>query len=74
MAIATITVPKPPPSAIAIAMARIRSGNDCRNSMSRWLSMSKRPPKYPQARPHSAPTVVPNSTAPNATVSEARLP
>ena len=52
MAIATITVQVPAPSAMAMAMARIRSGNDCMNSMSRWLMRSKRPPKKPQARPH----------------------
>ena len=74
MAMATITVHIPAPSAMAIAMARIRSGKDCMNSMTRWLRMSKRPPKKPQASPHSAPKVVPSSTAAKATVSEARLP
>jgi len=42
--------------------------------MIRWLTMSMRPPKYPLANPQSAPSVVPNSTAPTATVSDARLP
>ena len=74
MAIAIITVPVPAPSAIAMAMANIRSGNDCRNSNIRWLKISNRPPKYPLAIPHSAPTVVPSSTADTATVNEARLP
>ena len=34
-AMATITVAMPPPSAMAIAIANIRSGKDCRNSMTR---------------------------------------
>jgi hypothetical protein len=33
MAIATITVTIPPPRAIAMAIASIRSGKDCRNSI-----------------------------------------
>ena len=74
MAMATITVPVPAPSAIAIAIARMRSGNDWRNSMMRWLIMSKRPPKKPLASPHAAPNVVPSNTAPNATSREVRLP
>ena len=45
LAMATMTVPRPAPSAIAMAIAKMRSGNDCRNSMMRWLMMSKRPPK-----------------------------
>ena len=44
------------------------------NSMARWLAMSKRPPKKPQASPHRAPSVVPSRTAKKATVREVRLP
>ena len=72
MAMMTVTVPEP--SAMAIAMASIRSGKDWRNSMMRWLTMSNRPPRKPQARPQSDPSVVPSSTAAKATMSEVRLP
>ena len=35
---------------------------------------SKRPPKNPHANPQRAPSVVPNSTAANATINDVRLP
>ena len=72
MAMMTVTVPEP--SAIAMAIASIRSGKACMNSMMRWLTMSNRPPRKPQARPQKDPSVVPSSTAAKATISEVRLP
>ncbi len=55
-------------------MARIRSGKDWKISITRWLSRSNRPPRYPHATPHSEPRVVPSSTAEKATKSEVRAP
>ena len=45
MAIATITARSPVPIAMEIAMARMRSGNAWRISITRWLIRSKRPPR-----------------------------
>ena len=73
-AMATMTAGRPVPIAIEIAMARMRSGNACITSMSRWLTRSKRPPRYPHATPHSEPVVVPSSTDANATKSDVRAP
>jgi hypothetical protein len=74
MAIATMTAGRPVPIAMEIAMARMRSGNAWRISITRWLIRSKRPPRYPHATPQSEPTVVPRSTAENATKREVRAP
>ena len=74
MAMATITAGRPVPMAIEMAMARIRSGNAWSTSITRWLTRSKRPPRYPHATPHSDPSVVPSSTAENATNSDVRAP
>ena len=45
MAMATMTAVVPVPMAMEMAMARIRSGNDWRISITRWLMRSKRPPR-----------------------------
>jgi len=49
-------------------------GSDCRISISRWMTRSIQPPKYPERPPRSTPRIVLSATATRPTVMEVRVP
>ncbi len=49
-------------------------GTDCSNSISRWMTWSGRPPKYPEMPPSTTPRMTLSVTATSPTVIEVWVP
>ena len=49
-------------------------GSDCSSSITRWMTMSIQPPKYPEIPPRKTPRIVLSATATRPTVIEVRVP